>query len=565
MNKTSVKFKISVSVLAISVVSSLIIGVFCLITYKKNLENYLGKEAMNIALTVSANIDGDKVKAYDETEEKDDYYDSMQKYLSDVKKNTGLTYLYIMTDAGNDYKYISEGYLEGEDPDELGDTDSKDEYGAEPSQVYQTKQGIYSEIYDSGEWGELISGFAPVFDSNNNVTAVIGLDISADTVSQNLMSFIPILIIVMVFSCFFAYVFINTVVTRIIVKPIIKLRDVAEQIASGNFSVDIPQQYCVKCDEIGCLSKAFQKMSNDIKAVTQDISNVLHTMSELNLRVKTSSQYFGDYLLIHQSIENISSALNQTLSSIKISADEVKNSSIQVSSAAQSLSQGASEQAAAIEELQSLTVKISKSVENNAENVSSAVEYAEKAVNDATEGNDEMRQMLESINNISEVSNEIGKIIKVIDDIAFQTNILALNAAVEAARAGASGKGFAVVADEVRNLASKSAQAAKQTADLISNSINVIDDGSRKANNTARTLNQFAENTKKIKELMMTIDKSSVHQAAAIKQINSSIEQISIVIQTNSATAEESAAASEVLSSQAVALHGEIDKFTLQN
>jgi methyl-accepting chemotaxis protein len=200
---------------------------------------------------------------------------------------------------------------------------------------------------------------------------------------------------------------------------------------------------------------------------------------------------------------------------------------------------------------------------NNAVNANQANRISEEAKEDAVRGNDQMKELQEAIRDINESSANIGKIIKVIDEIAFQTNILALNAAVEAARAGIHGKGFGVVAEEVRSLAAKSADAAKETTSLIEGSMKKTEAGTRIADATAEALGNIVVSVEKTVELMREIAEASNYQATAVGEINRGIEQMSHVVQTNSATAEESAAATEELSSQAELLKTMVDRFSV--
>jgi len=228
------------------------------------------------------------------------------------------------------------------------------------------------------------------------------------------------------------------------------------------------------------------------------------------------------------------------------------------------LSQGATEQASAIEELTASLEEVSSQTKLNAKNAGEANELAEIAKSNAEHGNRQMQEMLKAIEEINVASSNISKIIKVIDEIAFQTNILALNAAVEAARAGQHGKGFAVVAEEVRNLAARSANAAKETTDMIEGSINKTEGGTRIANETAKALNEIVGNISKVSDLVSNIAMASNEQASGVEQINQRIMQVSQVVQTNSATAEESAASSEELSGQASLLREMVGKYTLK-
>ena len=233
----------------------------------------------------------------------------------------------------------------------------------------------------------------------------------------------------------------------------------------------------------------------------------------------------------------------------------------QVAAGSQALSHGSTAQASAIQQLSATISDISQQVKMNAANAEKATKISTEAFHEVELGNKQMEHMMKAMDEISSSSSQIGKIIKTIDDIAFQTNILALNAAVEAARAGAAGKGFAVVADEVRNLASKSAEAAKNTTSLIENSIRAVENGTKIAAETAKSLSVIVEETKQSTQLINQISQASNEQAVSISQVTQGVEQISAVVQTNTATAEESAAAAEELNGNVLTLKQLVDSF----
>ena len=349
-----------------------------------------------------------------------------------------------------------------------------------------------------------------------------------------------------------------------IVKPLKKLRVIADKIAEGDLdiSVDINSQ-----DETGEVAQAISRTVVRLKdyiTYIDEISLVLNQIAAGNLVFELQNDYTGEFAKIKDSLNNIKATLTKTVNQIVIAAEQVSSGTEQVSSGAQALAQGATEQASSLEELSASINDVSENVRKNTANVGDMKQYIHETVYDVGEAHKKMQELLNAMEEIGIASDKIGKIIKVIDDIAFQTNILALNAAVEAARAGSAGKGFAVVADEVRNLAGKSADAAKQTSELIQGSIEKVQGGFEIASATGKAVSDVAGKMDKMTDSINEIDQASIDQATAINQITQGIEQVSGVVQTNSATAEESAAASEELNSQARLLDDMVSKFTVE-
>lgn len=345
---------------------------------------------------------------------------------------------------------------------------------------------------------------------------------------------------------------------RLICKPINSLVKSSEMISEGNLDVEIDKG---NGDEISILARAFEKMAATWSVYINEMSSILSQMSEGNLDVGISSEYKGDFVKIKDSINHIIETFNDVIGEIIIASDDIATGSKQLSEGSQSLSQGAAEQAASVEELTASIAEISQQTKQNAINASEADKIANSVKKDTASGKHKMEQMLSSMTEINESSAGISQIIKVIDDIAFQTNVLALNASIEAARAGSYGKGFAVVAEEVRHLALRSTEAAQNTTQMIDKSLNKAAEGTNIAQNTSESLKMIEHGVNGTTVIIDEIAKSSNEQAVGIRQINQGIGEVSRIVQINSATAEQSAAASEELFNQAENMRQLVSRF----
>jgi methyl-accepting chemotaxis protein len=347
---------------------------------------------------------------------------------------------------------------------------------------------------------------------------------------------------------------------ELVSEPIVEELTVLAQLADGNLSSRMVKDYA------GDFNTLKTNLNTTIDSLPlQETMKVMNAMADGNLTEKMNGHYKGDSLKLKNAVNDTLDSLNEILTNVRVTVDEVTRGAMQVSDASTALSQGATEQAASLEEITSSMSEIGSQTRLNAENANQANSLTHEARNGAEKGNNEMGQLNDAMTEINESSKNISKIIKVIDEIAFQTNLLALNAAVEAARAGRHGKGFAVVAEEVRNLAARSATAAKETAELIEHSMKTVDNGSTLAIKTGEALEEIKTSSIKVADIVAEITTSSNEQAQGISQINEGLAQIDKVTQTNTASAEQSASASEELSGQANQLRQLIDRFKLTN
>lgn len=369
------------------------------------------------------------------------------------------------------------------------------------------------------------------------------------------------LMIVLAAAGIFLSVFIGMRISRDISKPLSELVACSGEMAKGNLQVRSTYE---SGDEIGVLAVSLNEFFARLQNMVTYVSKALTDMAAGNYKTEPMPELKGDFRPISEATNQVLEHLNRVFGVVRDSADLVASNSAQVSSGAQTLAAGSSEQASAVEQLSASILDVSAKVKQNSQSIVSVAQEMADAAAAADNGNEQMKNMLSAMEAISASSEEIGKIIRVIDNIAFQTNILALNAAVEAARAGAAGRGFAVVADEVRNLAGKSSDAAKQTSQLIQNSMDKVKAGFTLAENTAKSLDSIEEKIKRMDLSIRQIRDASEAQATAVTQITSGVDQVAGVVQSNSATAEESAASSEELSSQAARLRDEISWISLR-
>lgn len=380
-------------------------------------------------------------------------------------------------------------------------------------------------------------------------------DFTQSTVNGIIITII-LMVVFLAISSYMAYR-----LARQIGEPVKDCAQRLRLLAEGD--LDTPVHEIHTGDETQILADSARTLVQGFRLMIQDMDEMLAEMSRGNLTAdsKCEEAYVGGYRGLLDSARKLSAQLSDTLRQINQSADQVSAGAEQVSAGAQALSQGATEQASAIEELAATINDISGKIIATADRAGDVHSQSSETGREVEQCNEQMLELVNAVRDIGESSSQIGKIIKTIEDIAFQTNILALNAAVEAARAGTAGKGFAVVADEVRNLASKSAEASKSTSVLIEGSARSVEKGMKIADETAASLQKAVISTENTVKAVDKITEATAEQSQAVSQVTQGMDQISSVVQTNSATAEESAAASEELSGQAVILKELVGQF----
>lgn len=412
---------------------------------------------------------------------------------------------------------------------------------------------------------ELASQYNSIY---SKLESLLEVKINEGNALSSTLTMIAIILIIVIIAMIIASIVlalkIGKNMARGISVPLVKLGERVKTFATGDFTSEFPEVHTG--DEVELMSKDVIQMADNLNVVIGDIGEVLGEMANGNYAVKSKvpDRYTGDFSKLYESMRATRNQMKETLIAIGEASKQVSDGSGDLATSSQSLAEGATEQAMAVQELLSTITDITEGMEKSAESADDSYAKAQHYANEADNSKEEMHHMMEAMERINDTSTKIGNIISEIESIAAQTNLLSLNASIEAARAGEAGRGFAVVADQIRELADQSAKAAVDTRELIEGSLKEVSDGNSSAERAANAIESVVDGIKQIAEFSKSLKVMVGDQTEAMHQAETGVNQISEVVQSNAATAQEASATSEELSAQATMLDELVGRFVLE-
>lgn len=552
----SVKQKVLTPILILATLVCMGQGLFLGLRMSQVTRELAAEQALAAAKAVSSSVNVKNVLDFSAGDEGSSEYIRAAKMLDVARSSAGVLFAYVLTTDGQNVYYA----LDAAQEDNIG-TVFEEPYEV-LADAFNGKDILDSTIYYT-EDGTLISCYVPLKDSSGNVVCILGCDYDAAEIARTMRVNIIFVVILTALGVLLLGAVAVIVISRVL-RPLATATAIAEKISNCDLSKTEDIQY--SNDEIGALTAAFASVADDLREIIQDIRYQLGEMHDGNYCVRSEcpERYQGDYMAILSALDGIRDGLNVTMREIGEATSQVNTGTTQIADGAVNLSAKTTSLTDTVYNISQEMQLIYEQTQTMAEHVEGAVEKSRESSQCVAESNERMREFAVTMAQVEEKSKRIGSIVATIDSIASQTNLLALNAAVEAARAGEAGKGFSVVAEEVRSLAKKSAEAAKNTGELIEETLKEINHSLELAGKTTDALNRMGASTDASEEKIMAISESCTHQSASIEKVNGEVQDITDVVQSNNALAEETAATCEELSSQAAAIHQHMSRFKIE-
>jgi len=513
------------------------------------------EKAQMIAQMVALGTDADQFAAIMQTGEENEYWYQYKDFLNAVMAEESLEYLYVLDKyVDTDVTYFAEGTGPGniDEPLNLGDKESVEVHSPELFATLNSGKPASTDIYASGDFGNMVSGFAAIVDPNGRVVGVVGADIGVDNVLASSNRFGVIIIVILIVLCVGLALLLRSYIRKTIGKPVHQLQQAAERIAQGEVDVALDTH---ANDELGMLVESFNRMVNE--AMQQAMA--MNALADGNLTIQVHPR--SDKDVTGLAMQRMVANLNHMFTQIDNSTEQVFSVSQQIAAGAQALTQGAMEQTTTVSALSQYITEVSDKTKENVNMAMQAAQLSNNIRDKAEKGSKQMEQMIQAAEEINQAGMAIGQVMQVIEEIAFQTGMLALNASVEAARAGSQGAGFAVVAEEVKNLAQRSSESAHDTGLLITDTMEKTTLGVKLANESYQSLSQIVKGIYENNAIMDRIAQSSQEQSQAIMHINKGIDQVTQVVQLNNTTAQQAAASSQEMNGQAQTLETLVSQF----